>query len=439
MSNHESTDKKQPTSSYKFLFVSDESLSGDIAWHLTLEEHDVKVFIKNPDDQDVYDGFLDKVSAWEPHKDWADVIVFDDTGFGKIADHLRKEGKRVIGGSEYTDRLEEDREFGQEEMKKAGMAVLPHWDFVDFEKAISFIRETPGRYVFKPSGSISSQFKGILFLGKEETGSDLIEVLERNKKSWAKKIKSFQLQKLAQGVEVAVGAFFNGHDFIYPINVNFEHKKLFPGDIGPFTGEMGTLMYWSEPNRIFRLTLEKMKDALAASNYVGYIDINCIVNNNGVYPLEFTARFGYPTISIQYEGVLTPLGEWFIRMASGEDFTLRTKKGFQIGVVIAVPPFPFDDKREFEIYKDSSILFKKQTYDGVHLGDVKSIENDWKLAGQTGYALVVTGSGTTVAEARKMAYNRIGNIMIQNMYYRTDIGLRWNTDSDRLQAWGYLY
>ena len=42
-----------------------------------------------------------------------------------------------------------------------------------------------------------------------------------------------------------------------------------------------------------------MEAKLAAERYVGYIDINCIVNNNGIYPLEFTARFGYPAISIQ--------------------------------------------------------------------------------------------------------------------------------------------
>jgi phosphoribosylamine---glycine ligase len=30
------------------------------------------------------------------------------------------------------------------------------------------------------------------------------------------------------GVEVAVGAFFNGKNFVYPIHINFEHKKLFP-------------------------------------------------------------------------------------------------------------------------------------------------------------------------------------------------------------------
>lgn len=423
----------------KFLFVSWESLSGDLAWRLKQEGNEVKSYIKALEDQDVFDGFVEKVSGWEEHVDWADVIVFDDTGFGKFADPLRKQGKIVIGGSEYTDRLEDDREFGQQEMKRVGMQVLPHWDFGDYEEAIQFIRDNPGRYVFKPSGNIMSEQKGILFIGEDDSGSDLIEVLEHNKKTWSRKIKKFQLQKYAQGVEVAVGAFFNGHDFILPINVNFEHKKLFPGEIGPYTGEMGTAMYWSESNEIFRRTLEKMKQPLVESGYIGYVDINCIANNNGVYPLEFTCRYGYPTISIQMEGILTPTSEWTLKMARGEDFSLRTKKGFQVGVVIAVPPFPYDDRREFEIYKDSSIVFRKPNLEGIHLGDVKLIEGDWKLAGESGYALVVTGSGTTMAEARKMAYNRIENIILQNKFYRTDIGLRWATDSDKLQSWGYLY
>ncbi len=429
-------EKKTPL---KFLFVSWESLSGDLAWRLGQEEQKVKGYIKDEDDADVYEGIFEKVTNWEDHVGWADIIVFDDVGFGKAADTLRKTGKLVIGGSEYTDRLEEDREFGQEEMKRVGMTVLPHWDFTDYDESLQFIRDNPGRYVFKPSGNIMSEQKGILFIGEEESGDDLIEVLEHNKKTWSKKIKKFQLQKYASGVEVAVGAFFNGTDFIYPININFEHKKLFPGEIGPYTGEMGTSMYWSEPNEIFRRTLEKMKISLAESGYRGYVDINCIANNNGVYPLEFTCRFGYPTISIQLEGILIAASELLAKLARGEPLTLRTKKGFQVGVVIAVPPFPYADKKEYEIYKDSSILFRKQNLEGVHLGEIKFVEGDWHLAGTTGYALVVTGSGTTMAEARRMAYNRIDNIILQNKYYRTDIGVRWNTDSDRLQAWGYLY
>lgn len=426
-------------STKRFLFVSWESLSGDLAWQIKKEGHEVKVFVKSEVDKDVYDGFLEKVDDWQKYKDWADVIVFDDVGFGRFADSLRKEGKLVVGGSEYTDKLEEDREFSQNEMKRVGMLVLPHWDFSDFDSAIEFIKSNPSRYVFKPSGNMSSEQKGILFLGQEEDGKDLIEILEQNKKIWAKKIKKFQLQKMAVGVEVAVGAFFNGEDFTYPLNINFEHKKLFPGDIGPYTGEMGTLMFWSSPNEIFRNTLQKIKDDLVKSGYVGYIDIDCIANAKGIYPLEFTSRFGYPTISIQMEGITSPWGEFLYKIAKKEKTELKTKKGFQIGVCLVIPPFPFSDKNEFFIYKDLSIIFKKNNLDGIHLGDVKMVNGTWSIAGESGYALVATGSGFTVDDARKQVYSRINNIILQNMYYRTDIGLKWYKDSDRLQTWGYLY
>ena len=423
----------------KFLFVSWESLSGDLAWQIKNEGHEVKVYVKSEEDQDVYDGFLEKVSDWKLHIDWADVIVFDDVGFGSVADDLRKKGKLVVGGSVYTDKLEEDREFGQYEMKKNGLLILPHWDFDDYDAALTFIEQNPGRYVYKPSGSLSSNTKGILFLGREEDGRDLYEIIRSNKKVLAKKAKQFQLQKFASGVEIAVGAFFNGNDFIYPININFEHKKLFPGDIGPFTGEMGTLMYWSQPNTIFKTTLEKFKPALKNSGYVGYIDINCIANARGIYPLEFTTRFGYPTISVQMEGVLSEWGDFLYKIASGLPYDLKTKKGFQIGVVCVVPPFPFNDKVEIEIYRDLSIIFTKSSLEGVHLGDVKLIDGEWRIAGNSSYALVITGSGTTVEDARKQAYSRVEGILLQNMFYRTDIGLKWSEDGDKLYTWGFLY
>jgi phosphoribosylamine---glycine ligase len=323
-------------------------------------------------------------------------------------------------------------------MKRAGMAVLPHWNFSDFDSASNFIKSNPGRYVFKPSGIVASDSKGILFLGQEEDGKDLIEILEQNKTAWAKKIERFQLQKMAVGVEVAIGAFFNGKDFIYPINVNFEHKRLFPGDTGPYTGEMGTLMFWSEDNEIFRTTLLKLKKKLANSGYVGYIDINCIANAKSVYPLEITSRFGYPTISIQMEGVLSSWGDFLYSLAKRENASLKVEKGFQIGVVVAVPPFPFQDKNESFIYKDLSILLKKNNLDGVHLGDVKLNNGVWSVAGESGYALVITGSGITVEDARKEVYSRLKNIILQNMYYRTDIGERWFADSDKLRTWGYF-
>lgn len=427
--------------SLKFLFVSHESLSGDLAWRLAREGHDVKAFIKAASDVDVYDGFFEKVKEWEAFVPWADVVVFDDIEFGEHAEKLRKEGKWVIGGSVYTDRLEIDREFGQSELKNNGVSVLPSSQFSDYDEGIRFIRENPGRYVYKPSGNTFSGGKGLLFLGEEEDGRDLIELLEQNKVFWKKKAPVFLLQKFISGVEVAVGAFFNGKNFIYPICVNFEHKRVFPGNVGPFAGEMGTLMYWSSPNVLFKETLEKMLPSLQKSGYAGYIDINCIVNGRGIYPLEWTTRFGFPTLQIQLEGITMPAGEWLTLLAKGEDFELKTKKGFQVGVRILVPTYfsHESDQEVYHMFKDLAVTFKNPSnLEGFHIEDVKNDNGTWRIAGNSGVILVVTSSGSTVEDARRLVYNRVKNIVIPNMFYRTDIASAWAEDSDRLHTWGYL-
>ena len=47
--------------------------------------------------------------------------------------------------------------------------------------------------------------------------------------------------------------------------------------------------------------------------------------------------------------------------------------------------------------EDATIIFKKTT-DGLHIADIKMVEGKWRLAGQSGYALIVTGSGSTMSE-----------------------------------------
>ena len=422
----------------KFLFVTHESLSADLAWQLTKEKHEVKMYCQSQGEKDVGLGFFEKVDEWEPLKDWADVIIFDDIGFGTKAEQLRKEGKFVVGGTQYSDKLELDREYGQSELNASGVDTLPSWNFTSFDEAIKFVKENPDRYVLKPSGKAQNE-KELLFIGQEADGIDVIQVLEHYKVNWSKKIKEFLLQKFAEGVEVAVGAFFNGKEFALPILVNFEHKRLFPHELGPSTGEMGTAVYWTRSNPVFERTLLKMKGKLAESGYVGYIDINCIANSKGIWPLEWTCRFGYPTISIKMEGVTSEWGQLLSDLAHGTETQLKTKKGYQVGVVIAIPPWPFEDEKAFKKYSEgATILFRRQSLDGIHIGEVKLEEGDWHIAGNSGYALVVTGSGATMADAIGRAYQNVQNVMIPNMFYRSDIGERWTHDSDMLLSWGYV-
>jgi phosphoribosylamine--glycine ligase len=423
----------------KFLFVSYDGLIADIAWQVVKEGHEVRLSIQNAEEQEIADGFVPKAKDWRQELDWADVVVFDDVlGMGSLAGELRRRGKRVVGGSPYSDRLEDDRGFGQQELKAAGVSIIPQENFTSFDDAVAYVQAHPNRYVIKPSGE-AQNIKRLLFVGEEEDGRDVVQVLQDYKRFLSGKVKEFQLQRRIMGVEVAVCAFFNGTEFVTPVCVNFEHKKLFPGDIGPPTGEMGTTMFWTEPNRLFNATLKKMEAKLAEAGYAGAIDINCIVNANGIYPLEFTARFGYPAISIQQEGLLTPMGELLYKLCEGSLARLRAKSGFQIGVRIVVPPFPYSDPETFEsTSKDSVILFKTPNREGIHIEDVKTVAGEWLVTGTSGVVLIACGSGPTMKQAQRQAYNRVRNVMIPHMYYRDDIGERWAEDSDRLHAWGYL-
>ena len=173
-----------------------------------------------------------------------------------MAGHLHR---RRLRESRRPARLEDDRSFGQEELKKHRIPIIPYKNFTSFDDAITFVQENPGRYVIKPSGE-APNVKSFLFVGEEDDGKDVLQVLEAYKKAWSKKIKVFQLQRRVAGVEVAVGAFFNGKKFITPINVNFEHKKLFPGNIGPSTGEMGTTHVLERAQQDIQLHAEEARD-----------------------------------------------------------------------------------------------------------------------------------------------------------------------------------
>jgi phosphoribosylamine--glycine ligase len=424
----------------RFLFVSYDGLIADAAWQVVKEGHDVQLHISNVEEQGIAEGFVPRSADWRADAERADVIVFDDVlGHGTLADELRRAGKRVVGGTPYTDKLETIAPSGRTSSRPRACRSSRRPTSRRSTTRSRSSKTTRTATSIKPSGE-AQNYKRLLFVGEEEDGRDVIQVLEDYQRAWAGKIREFQLQRRIMGVEVATGAFFNGRAFVPPVCVNFEHKKLFPGDIGPSTGEMGTAMFWSEPNKIFNATLKKMEPKLAEERYVGYIDINCIVNGNGIYPLEFTARFGYPTISIQQEGLLTPLGEMFLKLAEGSIDRLRSRSGFQVGVRIVVPPFPFNDPETFEgSSRDAVILFKTPSRDGFHIEDVKTVNGEWLVTGTSGVVLIVCGTGASMKQAQRQAYNRVRNVMIPNMYYREDIGDRWlEEDSDRLHSWGYL-
>lgn len=430
----------------KVLFVSKDLLAGNLAVLLRKEGHEVKLYIEDGSRRKNLQGLVNQTEDWEKDLEWVGkdgLIVFDDVGFGKTQDALRKKGYRVFGGSYTGERMETNRYFGHEIFRHNGIQTFPLLDFDGIDTAIKFLEEHGGKWVLKQNNSD----KEFTYVGYLEDASDTIAVLKNYDNRTKYKHHIVTLHKRIEGVEVGVARYFNGHDWVGPIEMNLEHKHLFPGDIGPMTFEMGTLAWYDddEDNKLFQETLAKLKDFLIKADFRGDFSINCIVNEKGAFPTEATARLGCPIIHLQTELHDSSWGDFLYAVASGESYDLKWKKGFGLVATVALPPFPF----HFEGHPVSSNgipihlgAYAKEQIEHIHLDEVSVTEegkDEYFVSGDAGYGLYVTAVGKTVREAQKKLYKIIEDIHVPRMFYRNDIGNRYlKSDEKKLKEWGYI-
>jgi phosphoribosylamine--glycine ligase len=261
-------------------------------------------------------------------------------------------------------------------------------------------------------------------------------MLARWKKAGKRAGLEFILQEKAKGVEFAVGAWFGPAGFAPGIEENFEHKKLMPGDLGPNTGELGTVMRLVKRSRLADKVLLPLEDQLAAIGYVGNIDVNCIVDEEGnPWPLEFTTRFGWPAFNIETSLHSGDFIEFLSAVAAGAPVSSRAMNTVAAGVVLAIPEFPYSHQTGKEV---TGLPIQGADEEHFHPCEcMQGSETDLATAGD--YVGVMTGTGETVREATKAAYRRLQKIDIwaSSPFYRNDIGRRCARDLPRLQEHGF--
>jgi phosphoribosylamine---glycine ligase len=431
------------------LIVSRSLVGGDLAQRMKKEGHGVKLFIEDDFQKQNLEGIVEKTDDWKKELSWIGkdgLIIFDDSGYGEIQDELRKKGYSVVGGSAGGDKLEDLKHYSQKIFSVCGINVAPSAHFNCASDAIKFIEKNRGLWVIKQNGHASKSFN---YVGQLESGEDVIGVLKSYNRNNEKDCHSIELQKRILGVEIGVGRYFNGNDWTGPIEINLEHKNLCDGNLGPKTDEMGTLMWYddNEDNKIFTETLGKLKPYLQKIDFRGDVDINCIINEEGINPLEATARFGWPAVQLQSEIHISPWGEFLKAVADGKSYNLKYKKGYGIVVLVATPPFPYGFNSKEYCSEGIKIIFKKEMtpedMDHIHFEEV-SIKNEegdreYYISSKTGFILHVTGMGKTAEEAKKNVYSLAENIIIPKMFYRTDIGLEFiDKDQKNLKKWGWI-
>lgn len=429
------------------LFISNDLIGGNLALLLKKEGHNVKLFIEDSGRHENFDNMIVKTYSWEKELPWVGkngLIIFDDVGYGEIQDDLRKKGYTVFGGSKIGDKLEQDRVFGQKMFRKYGLKTVPLKNFDTIKQAIKYVKKNKRAWVIKQNNHHYS--KVLNYVGEFEDGRDVLGMLYNyyhNKKTSTEKIS---LHERVRGVEIGCGRYFNGNDWVGPIELNIEYPKFFPGDLGPMTSEMGTLAWYTddENNKLFQETIAKMKPYLEKINFRGDFEINCMVNEKGAWCLEATARIGSPIVHLHSELNKSPWGEFLYAIAKGEQYNLKWKKGYGIVVLVAVPPFPYTEKAQKNLLYGSYIYLdnlKDKERKHVHFEEISYDTNRKRhyISDIRGYILYVTEVTSNVKKTQKKVYDIIKKIYIPKMFYREDIGTSFvKGNKAKLKKWGYI-
>ena len=199
----------------RFLGIGDTVDLGDMYLRLQAAGHEVRVHAADAEAHDVMRGMLRFTDDWQRELDWIrdagndGAILFETASRGEIQDDLRRDGFNVIGGSALGDRLENDRKYGQAALRSVGLRTAKAREFTSFDDACDYVARTRRRYVFKLNGSEWSSTRG--YVGAMENGQDMIAFLRATQRSWPDgEPPSFVLMDHLSGVEVGVGAFFDG-------------------------------------------------------------------------------------------------------------------------------------------------------------------------------------------------------------------------------------
>lgn len=433
----------------KILFVDQTSLSLDYAMRAKAYGHQVRCYMAHNKDgsrSEVGDGIIERVSDFEKHMSWADLIVVTDNNkYVHILDRYINKGFPIFGCDVEGSQWEQDREYGAQVFKRAGIPTIPMTKFNNYDKAIEHVLATPKRYVSKPIGDGE---KSMSYVSKN--AADMIYMLQYWKKKKSYK-GDFVLQDFHKGIEMAVGGWMGPGGFSKYWCENWEFKKLMNDDLGVATGEQGTILRYTEESLLAEKVLKPVEDMLHGIGYVGYVDVNCIIDSSGnPWPLEWTMRFGWPLAQIQLALHKGDPVEWMLDLIDGRD-SLKVSKDIACGVVISIPDYPYSrlTKKECSGYPLFGITEEDLLKD-VHPSEVQwgkapdIIDGEVKMnvpmyvtAGD--YVCTVTGTGGTVSEASEKTYKTIkSKIEIPNsIMYRTDIGCRLEEQLPELHSHGY--
>jgi phosphoribosylamine--glycine ligase len=322
-----------------------------------------------------------------------------------VADELRRNGIPVFGPGRAAARIEGSKSFAKDVMAAAGVPTA---------ETLAVARPP---CVVKVDG---------LAAGKGVFVCTTAEQLDEGLRAASAFPGPIVIEELLAGEEVSVFALADGQRVV-PLAPAQDFKRIGDGDSGPNTGGMGSFSpvpalpaeeVADIVERVHRPVVEEL--AHRGTPFVGVLFAGLMLTEDGPKVLEFNARFGDP----ETQSILPRLdGDLLGALAAAahgdlEGIELAASDGAAVTVVLAASGYPeaSDAGTTIEGVEAAEATGALVFHAGTALHGDRLVTNGGRILG-------VTGTGTTVAEARARAYAAVELIHFDGARCRSDIAL----------------
>lgn len=342
-----------------------------------------------------------------------------------IADAFRKQGLKVFGPVRAAARLEGDKSFAKEIMRKYGIPTAAYQVFTEAGAAGAYVRKHGAPLVIKASGLAAG--KGVLVCKTEaEALQAVTSVMEE--KTFGKAGNTVVIEEFMEGEEASILALTDGKT-IKTLISSQDHKRAYDGDQGPNTGGMGA--YAPAPvvtpalaDTIMRQILRPAVDGMAREGtpYTGILYAGLMINAAGPRVVEFNCRFGDPETQAVLPLLKSDLVELMLAVCDGtlDRQEVVNREGAAVCVVQAAGGYPGS-------YEKGKLINGLEQVKGqaevmvFHAGTALQ-GREFVTAG--GRVLGITAWGADIKGAIDKAYRACRVVGFEGVHSRKDIGYR---------------
>ncbi len=342
-----------------------------------------------------------------------------------IVDRFVEADLPCFGPTAAAAELEGSKAFTKDFMARHRIPTGRYRNFGELGPALDWIREQGAPIVVKADGLAAG--KGVVVAATvAEAEQAARDMLEGNRFGDAG--ARIVVEEFLEGEEASFIVITDGTTVV-PLASSQDHKARDEGDAGPNTGGMGA--YSPAPvvtaevearilNEVIGPTLAGMR--IDGAPYLGFLYAGLMIDADGAPKvIEFNCRMGDP----ETQPILMRLRSDLVAVCRAtlegglEDIKLDWDDRAALGVVMAAGGYP-------EGYAKGKTIHGLEDADGddqkvFHAGTALK---DGDVVTSGGRVLCVVGLGETVSRAAKSAYDAVGRVRWDDVYFRRDIGHR---------------